>query len=154
LFEGQDHEHPVHIADDGMHAALLPGPDLRADVVNDLDAAQLPHMPGDAQVEARIIDQDHGVGLERLKIGLAPAHVPQDGAEVEDHLREAHERKVAVVLHDLGTRLGHAVAAPGPDHQLLPVLHRARLQRLDQVAAVEVAARLAGNDVDALRHHT
>ena len=56
--EGEEHQHAVHQAGDGLHPALAPGPHLRADVVDDLQAPLL-ELAGEAEVEVGKIDQ-HG----------------------------------------------------------------------------------------------
>jgi len=55
LFERQDHQHPIDRPGDLLHPTLAPGPDLRADEIEDRHPG-IPGMRRQAQVEVGIID--------------------------------------------------------------------------------------------------
>src|SRR5204863_9779611 len=98
--------------------------------------------------------------------------VAQDSAQVHDHLREAHEREIAVVLHHVSSSCPHPVTAPRPYLEQrvferrvgelcvhLP-LTNCRLaasfsdaeQCTHQVPAVQITTGLPRDDVNALGH--
>ena len=63
-FKRKNAEHQIEKARHLFDSAAIPGPNLRADVVNySLFRRLLPQRAGQTQIETRIVDQDHGVGF-------------------------------------------------------------------------------------------
>ena len=137
--EGEDGEEFLDVAADGLDAPLLPGPYLRRDIVIDRYLRVLVDVAGYVEVETRIVDQDHHVGTPRHNVLLAPLHVAEDGAQVEQHGHEAHIGKILVVAHALATDGRHEVAAEEAKLRRGVIL----AQRGHQPAGMEVATRLA-----------
>ena len=100
---------------------------------------------GHLHVESRVVDQDQRIGSPCGHILAALAHLAADRAEVLQHLHDAEERGLAVVLAEVlpAARLGHAVAAPEAELRLGIGLS----EPFDQVGAVQVARRLPGYEV-------
>ncbi len=61
LFEGEDDHHAVDALLHPAQAAALPGPELRADEVDDRDAEAL-QLAGEAEVDVGEVDEDGDVG--------------------------------------------------------------------------------------------
>ena len=100
---------------------------------------------GHLHVEARVVNQNQHVGGEGGDILPALEHLAADGSQVAEHLHDAEERGLAVVLRQgaLAARTGHPVAAPEAELRFGVGLPEAA----DKVCAVEVARRLPGNKV-------
>jgi len=85
--EGKDHEHAVDVGGDGGDAALAPGPDLRADVVDHRNP-QPAEGSSEAQIELREIDQDRRRRPSPLRLGDEPgqnlARPRQDRERLDD----------------------------------------------------------------------
>lgn len=65
FFEGKDADHEVEPLRHFGDAAAVPGPNLGADVVDEAAAkAGAAQGGGEPQVEARVVDEDDGAGLE------------------------------------------------------------------------------------------
>lgn len=65
FFEGKDADHEVEPLRHFGDAAAVPGPDLGADVINEAAAeASAAQGGGEPQVEARVVDEDDGAGLQ------------------------------------------------------------------------------------------
>ena len=70
FFEGKDYQHFINILTNTFDPAFFPRPNLRRNIINGFKT----HFPGPgcyAQVKARIINKDDGVGFEPENIGLA-----------------------------------------------------------------------------------
>ena len=141
--EGQDAEHAIDRAADGVYAAALPSPDLGRDVVADGRPERVVHIAGDAEVEAGIVDGDNYVGAPGTDVVAAEAHVAGDDTRVEHHGDDAHVGHLAVV-HDACPPDGaHEVAAEEAELRLRIFV----AQRRHQVRGVQVAGCFAGNEV-------
>ena len=68
FFEGKNHKSFVDVFAEQAHASLTPCPELRRDVVDDGNAA-LFHLPRDAPVEGRRVDDDGEVGFALVGFG-------------------------------------------------------------------------------------
>ena len=75
--EGKNTEQLVDIALDILDAVLLPRPYLRRDIVVNfgLWRLQLLDVLGDAEVEARVVDENDDIGLPLTDIFLTPTHI-------------------------------------------------------------------------------
>ena len=71
LLEGEDHQHPVDVLPDQLDAVLLPGPQLRADEVEDRNAQPV-QLFGQPEVNLGKIDEYGYVGrrarMDRLSL--------------------------------------------------------------------------------------
>jgi hypothetical protein len=89
FFEGKDDHHAgdtlLHPAD----AAALPGPELRADKVDDRDA-EFFQLAGKAEVDVGEVDQDGDVGPPLPDGGHEAAIGSVDAGHVADDLGDAH----------------------------------------------------------------
>lgn len=109
--EGKDGEQFADIALDVLDAVFFPCPYLGRYIVVNGDARLGVYELRDVEVEARIIDQYHHVGLPFRDVALAESHVPEDGPQVEQHGDEAHVRHLLVVLDACAADGSHQVAA-------------------------------------------
>src|SRR6185369_16700152 len=80
LLERQHYRKPIHVVRHLLHPALVPGPHLRRDEIQNRDTLRLAEL-GKAQVEAGIIDWDDEVGSFRSDAVLHIA--PEPGKERE-----------------------------------------------------------------------
>ena len=61
LFERQDIAEAVEVAAHGFDASFLPGPELRGDIVDVFEAVFVGELCN-AEIKARVVDEDNGVG--------------------------------------------------------------------------------------------
>ena len=101
-------------------------------------------VPGDAEVEARVVHQYQGVRLPLHDVALAEGHIGKDSAQVEQYGDEAHVGQVAVVLHRRTTARGSHQVAPKKTELRLRVF---ATQGRHQVRRMEVARGFADNQV-------
>ena len=66
---------------------------------------------GDVEVEARVVDEDEGVGLPLEDVALAHLHITEDGAQVQKYRYEPHVGQFLVVAHEGGSSSLHEVAS-------------------------------------------
>src|ERR1035438_3031449 len=88
LVEGEDHQHLANIFAHLLDAALLPRPELRADVVNDRHP-KLVQLARQAQVEIGKVDQHRGVWPSPFGFAHHFAEAAIDERNVLDHLDDA-----------------------------------------------------------------
>src|SRR4030095_7564646 len=60
FLKGKNRQDTIHTALDPSHPSPAPGPQLRRNVVQHLEAAGFGH-PGEMEIQAGIIDQDHKI---------------------------------------------------------------------------------------------
>ena len=125
-----------------MYTTAFPCPHLRRDVIKHLQAPLVGEL-GHAQVEARIIHQNHRIRLIVNHIFLGLGDVTQHLAQVDRHLHEAHIGHQAVMLHQLDALGLHHVAAKAPKLGFLVLL----LDLGHEVGGVHVARSLACYDI-------
>ena len=101
------------------------------------------HILGDVEIEARIVDENHAVGLPFGDVALAHPHIAQDGGQVEQYGYEAHIGQLAVVLHKCAANGRHQVAAEEAE----PCLRVNIFQRPHQMRGMQVARGLTGYEV-------
>jgi hypothetical protein len=96
FFKREEHQHPVHDTLNDLNTGFFPGPYLGAYVINDLDTEFLEFF-GQAQVKARVINEDGEVGA--LFPGMFKGQVKDtfDAADVLDDLRETNDREFSDV---------------------------------------------------------
>ncbi len=109
LFEREDHQHLAHVFANPLDAPLLPGPQLRADVINDrhIQFVQFARQP---QVEVGEVDEDSSVGTAIAGFADHFAKAAIDAGNVLDHLDDADFGDLASVGQQLASGLAHAVA--------------------------------------------
>ena len=142
--ERQHYRQPICARDQLIDAAAAPRPHLRRNIVEDRDAVA-PRGAGQNQVELRIVNQDHQVGL------LAP----DDSAQHAESANRASDRRcqfrqpqpVDVLGLDDRAHAGRAHFLARDPKQLAGRIARENLPR--QIGAMQIARRLAGNDHDA-----
>ena len=106
LLERQNHHHLVHIAADLLDAPFLPRPDLRGNVIDNLEVLLFREF-GDAEVESGIVHQHEDIRLPREDIPLAYPDVPQHFAQMHKNLPKTHESHLLVVHKQLCSSLLH-----------------------------------------------
>jgi hypothetical protein len=145
--EGEDDE---HVGDALLHpaqAAALPGPELRADQVDDGDVEAFA-VGGEAEVDVGKVDEDGDGGALAVDTPEGRdqfAVLGVDVGGVAEDLGDAH----------VGDVLGTDVAAQAGALHLLPAeaeeagARQLGLQGVDELGAVMIAAGLAGGEEDA-----
>ena len=93
------------------------------------------------QVEARIVNKYHYVGLPLHDVALAERHVAQNGAQVEQYGDDAHIRQIAVVAHTCASDNRHQVATEETELRCGVFLE----QSFHKMRGVEVARCLAND---------
>ena len=106
--------HTLNILFDFEYPGLLPGPDLRGNIVEHPDP-MLSSKAGNTQVKSGIIHQDQHIGLIIKDIPTAKFHIPDDGHDVHQHLHKSHKSQFVVMLHKLSTLSLHQITAPTPE---------------------------------------
>ena len=141
--EGQYAEHLRHIALYVLDAILLPSPYFRRNIIINRQSQLCPHILGNAEVEARIVDKNHRVGAPPGYVTLARAHVGKYGRQVQQHRNKPHVSQFAVVAHPGAAYSRHQVAAEKPETGLGILAP----QRLHQLGSMQVATCLACYDI-------
>ena len=107
FFEGEDADHEVEDAGHDLDAAFFPGPDLGADVVDELaGVAVFTEGFGDAEVEAGVVDEDDGVGFGGEDSGDGFVEALLEVAVHFEDLPEADDAGGLDPIGDVGTTGG------------------------------------------------
>ena len=146
LFKGKDDEHPIDVAPNLPHPVLPPGPDLRADVVDDAEPRAM-KLLRQTKIEVWPVDQDHDIGSpveggseESLQRAVQPPNAPDDVGNADDvHVLDVDENIDAARPQLL---------AAAPEDVDRP---RDLAQRIDERGGVAIAGRLTGDDHRAKR---
>ena len=147
LFEGKDHQHLANVLAHALDAALLPRPQLRADVVDDGHAA-LVQLARQAQVEVGEVDEHGGVRTASLGFANHLAKAAIDRGNVLDDLDDADLGDLSRIDQQIAAGGAHLLAAHAEE---LDAGRRIGLgdlppQSLDQLCAVEFAGGFARRD--------
>ena len=135
-------DQPPHLP----HPPLRPRPDLRRRIIKDRDADSL-GPPRNPPVQARIVDQHHGVGPMMPEIFPRLDDQVPKLVEMDQHPGEPHHgqrRQVGVQ-----TTAGGGHVRPAVTDRLEPLA--AGLQLANQASAVQIAAGLSGGKEDRKR---
>src|SRR3990167_4750370 len=92
LLEPEEHDHPVHVPADIPQPPPAPGPELRADVVDDRDAVALDQGCDDREVEIAEVHEDDEVGPLRAEVGFEQPLGAQQPGEVPGGVEGADGR--------------------------------------------------------------
>ena len=65
---------------------------------------------GYVEIETRIVDQYHDIGLPFHDVTFAERHVLENGGQMKQHWDEAHICQIAVMAHERATLRLHQVA--------------------------------------------
>src|SRR5271167_3630981 len=88
LFEGKNHQCLVDVLAQQPHPSLPPGPELRANIVDDGNPA-LAHLPRHSPVESGRIDNDSEVRPAPIGLSDQPVKQPIDSRKMADDLGDA-----------------------------------------------------------------
>ena len=141
--EGKDGEELVHIAPDIPDAVFLPCPYLGRNIVTDRYLGMAVKIGGNVEIEARIVDQYHRIGLPPYDVALATAHVAENGWQMEQDGNETHICQLAIVSDRLTSLCRHQVATEETEFCLRVALP----EGTHQTRGMEVAARLTGYQI-------
>ena len=97
--EGEDREEFIDIATDVLDTVFLPGPDLRRDIIIDGDICPRFYIFCNLQVKARIIHENHTIGLPCTDILLTHFHITKYRWQMEQHGDKAHIGQLLIVAH-------------------------------------------------------
>ena len=147
FFEGKDHQHLANIFPHALNAALLPRPQLRADVVDHRHAA-LVQFAGQAQVKVGEVDEHSGVRPATFRLADDLPKPAINRRNVLDDLDDADLGNLSRIDQQIAACGAHLVAAHSEE---LDVGRRIGLgdlpaQSLDQLCAVEFAGGFARRD--------
>src|SRR5258707_915616 len=142
LFEGENHECLIDVLAKQSHPTLSPGPELRADVIDDGNST-LFHLPRHAPVECGRVDDDGQVGLAAVRLFYQTVKQPPDFGKVPEDFSDADDGKVFRVNYGVAAGGTHFVAAHTEE-----VDRRGEFaaQGLDQLRPVHFAGSLACRD--------
>src|SRR5437660_7819231 len=149
-FERKDTEHQVEVARHLPDASAVPGPNLRADVINYFEIGRAsPQRASEPEIETGIIDQDDGVGTQ---IGDFPERIselfPEISVALHDFPESNDRRRVDPVNETLARNFFHARSPASHEFEI----GTPRAQHFQQLRAVLVPARFARDEIKALRH--
>ena len=113
LFDGSEDQYSdIYIIDYGCGMSIETITDCWMQIGTDDKQSELSlHILSDLQVKARIVDQDHDIGLIATNVVLAETHVAQDGAQVAQHGDNPHKRHLAIMLDQRAAHGRHQVAS-------------------------------------------
>ncbi len=142
--EGEDDQHAGDALLHPAQTAALPGPELRADQVDDRDAEALA-VGGEAEVDVGEVDEDGDGGALALEGGDELAVLGVDVGRVAEDLGDAH---VGDVLGADDAALAGALHLQAAEAEEAGC-GKLGLQGFDELGAVVIAAGLAGGEEDA-----
>src|SRR5271157_5054302 len=151
LLEGEDDQHAVNILANQLDAVLLPGPQLRADEVEDRNAEPV-ELFGQTEVDLGEVDENGDAGPARANGFLELAKLAPDARQMADDLCEAHNGHLFRTDDALKASGGHALAAHAKKLRRLAGGGKALFEGVDYQRAVMFAAGLACRNEDALGH--
>src|SRR5688572_18187810 len=133
LFEWHDHEHAVYRFLDAMYAALVPGPNLRGNVIEGFEAFFLrkfcnPH------IKTGVIYQNYHVRFPSQDILLALLQETGNLENTSGHFHKTHESHFAVMRNQLPSYGLHLLAAPETEFRFRIL----DLELLHQIGSVQV----------------
>ena len=95
------------------------------------------------QIEPRIIHQDDHIRLPTDNVLLAKLHIPEDGAEMQQHRNETHVSQLFIMLDTSTSHFTHQVTSKKAEIGLrIPLL-----QGTHQIGRMQVARSLAYNQI-------
>src|SRR5205085_4265970 len=149
-FEWKDAEHQVEIARHLPDAPAVPGPDLRADVINYFEIGRASSQGArEPEIETWVIDQDDGGGIQVRNFPKRVSKLfPEISVALHDFPESNDRRRVAPVHETLARNFFHPRPAASDELEIGPQ----RAQCLQQLRAVLVPARFARDEIKALRH--
>ena len=149
-FERKDAEHQVEVARHVGDASAVPGPNLRADIVNDFRIRRAPaESTRDPQIEAGIIDENDGIWLRGCDFLERLGELFPEISVMLDHFPQAHDRRGIDPIADrvAGNRL-HPRAAASMEF----TVGREAPQRMHQGGAMFVSTRFARDEINSFSH--
>ena len=117
LFEGEDNQHLADVLANALDAALLPSPQLRADVVDD-GYVQLMEFASKAQVEVWEVDENGGIGTA---VPGGADDLPESAIYARnslDHFDNADLGDLAGVGNEFASGRAHPIAAHSEELEL------------------------------------
>ena len=143
LFERKDHDHPIDVFRDLLHAPAFPRPKLRRDVVDDAHP-ELVAFFRETQIESGIVDEHDDI---RLLARDRVDHVVEDPLEhpiVQQNVEKSDDAHLADVMQDAHAFAGEEIAADAERFELRIEL----LQLAQHFSCVQIAGRFTGHDGD------
>ena len=140
-FERKDHDHPRDVRRDLLHASAPPRPHLRRDVIDDRNAERATALR-DAQIEIRIVDEQHGVGTLYFDARDQLIEDAAEHPEMSQHVEEADNAHLFRVMEQRHAFRCEEIASDAEKLERRIEL----LQFLHDLGRVEVAGSLAGDD--------
>ena len=141
--KGQDHGHAVCQAADAVHPLLAPGPDLRADIVQNRNA-QFFGEAGQQEIEVRIVDENEQLRPPGPHPRGQRTSGPQDVGQPAQDLHQAHDREPGRIGQQFHAGAGHFPTAHATETEFRPQGFQLR----HQCRTVHVARGLAGHNHD------
>ena len=143
LFEREDGKKLVHIALDVLNAVLFPSPYFRRDIIINRNPGFGTNKLGDIEIETRIIDQNHDIGLPSYNVLLALFHVCKDSRQMKQHGNESHVCHFFIMLYHRTTFGCHQIASEKAEFRL-PIYV---FQSCHQMSRMQIARGLTDNQI-------
>src|ERR1700719_1320100 len=149
-FKRKDAEHQIEPARHLLDAAAVPGPHLRADVINYFFRRQaLPQRAGESQIESGIIDQYDRVWFARFNFVQSLVKLFSKVAVMFDHFPQPEDAGFLDPVLEIVARDRFHLRSAAPDEAKIDI---GLAQRAHQCRSVIVRARLPRDKVDGLSH--
>src|SRR5258708_6265590 len=133
-FEREDHDHFADVSLDLLHASWAPGPNLRADEIENRNSKPV-ELARQAQIEVREVDQDGSVGPAPCRLFDQAMELLSNMRQVRDHLDQPDHCHFFGVDQQLAAGGAHFFSA----HAEEPGSRRKLRKRVDELRAVGVA---------------
>src|SRR5664280_2627267 len=149
LLEREDDQHLANVFPHLLDAALLPRPELRADIVND-GHAELVELARQAQVEFGEVDEHRGVWPSPFGLAHHFAEAAIDERNVPDDLDNADFGNLSRIHQKVATGGAHLVSANAEELQLerRSLVRELAAQSFHQLRAIKFAGGLSRGDED------
>src|SRR6266496_676136 len=147
--EGKERDDAAGPARDRPGAARAPGPDLRADVVDQGDPVAF-QTARQQTVEVGKVDEHRAVGTALPCGGLETLEGPPQRRKLFEDLGDSHDGELLRADHAVEAGGGQTVSAHAEGEEIRLFL----AERLEQTRAMPVARGLAGRDQEIQRVHS
>src|SRR5664280_395570 len=149
LLERENHQHLANVFPHLLDAALLPRPELRADIVND-GHAELVQLARQAQVEFGEVDEHRGVWPSPFGLAHHFAEAAIDERNVLDDLHDADFGDLSRIHQKVATGRAHLVSANAEELQIgrRSLTRELAARSFHELGAIELAGGLSRGDED------
>ena len=141
-FERKYYVEHIHIALELAVAAFAGCPGLGCYVIEHLQPLGMGEA-GDTHIEARVVDENHGIRLPGEQVALAAAQIAQQPPRLFEHFARPHHSTFLVMVHQGAAYSCHFFSTPEAEFRLRVFGCKAA----HKIGCVEVSGGLAGNQI-------